>query len=589
MSDLGSAAPPLLGFNYHPSSGGCRYWTRFRADEIRADFEAMGAEGWNVVRFFVFWADFEPEVGRYNEEAFAHLGQMASMAASAGLRCIPSILTLWMNGQLLDLPWRGGRDLIADPEVRTRARELARRVAATLGPVGNVAYYDLGDELPNVLPARRAEPDAVRAWYAEMADAIRSADPGALVIQANEAAVLDAAPAFGPPTQQGVLDAVALHGFPLWSRLGITGADVYAASVYPAFLAAVASAFGPALVDEFGTYGMMADAAARHVGAAAASVLARGVQGLVSWCWKDITSDEWPYIRRPGERDAGFRTADGVAKPAYAALRHAIQSAAAPSFHAASPQVGIALGADGRLASAPASLFGCYLALLASHHRPAFFTGLAHLDPERFPFVAWPGVRSLHLDELEALEAYAAAGGVALVSSRAPAPGTGGEGLFGLDVDGFGTDPDARPIIELPGGTVHLGPVPEDALPYPIVRVDTAEVLGRFEAGDPAVTVKRHGDGCLYFVNAPCEATAPVGAIGAPAPAELYRQLLAYAGFDSGIRAPAGVEVIVGCDGSAVAINHFPKPVAGELSFLSTSLHVSLEAKEVARVGGAVP
>ena len=590
MTDQATPRVPrqLFGFNYHPASKGCGYWRDdFPRDEIRDDLQNMASEGCNVVRAFCFWADFEPRPGEYSSAAFDHLREMARMARAEGLRFIPSIMTLWMNGQVLDLTWRHDRDLVTDPFMRTRGREYAHRVAATLGPVGNVAYYDLGDEVPNVdlIQAQRTKPEEVRHWYEEMAGAIRSADPGARVIQANEPAVLDLVPAFGPTSQHEVLDAIALHGFPLWSRLDMASADAYAASLYPAFLARLAGAFGPALVDEFAMYGMSPDVAARSVGAAAASVLATSA-GLIGWCWTDIDSEDWPYVERPAERDMGFRRADGTPKDTYLSLRHAVEVASAPSFRPAPGQVGIALGADGRLTRSPRSLFGCYVALLALSLRPVFLTGLDALDRERFGLVVWPGVRTFRLDELRALEAYAASGGMVLASSSAPAPGTGGEGCFGLAAAGFGSDPRSRSVIHLESADVALSNSDRSALPFPLVEPTTAEVLGRFPSGDPALTVLEHGAGRLYFVNTSCEETAPAEPMGAPAPVELYRFVVEHAGVVPRVRAPFGLEVVPGQDGSAIVINHLPQPVTGELAFGTTAVNVSLDSKEVAVLAG---
>ncbi len=47
-----------FGFNYHPSSVGCHYWTNWNENEIKEDLLLMSKEGYNVVRFFLILERF---------------------------------------------------------------------------------------------------------------------------------------------------------------------------------------------------------------------------------------------------------------------------------------------------------------------------------------------------------------------------------------------------------------------------------------------------------------------------------------------------------------------------------------------------
>ena len=69
------------------------------------------------------------------------------MSHACGIACLPSLLTIWMNGQLFDLDWRRGRDLWTDAEMRARAAAYVGTVARHLRDRPNVVAYDLGDEL----------------------------------------------------------------------------------------------------------------------------------------------------------------------------------------------------------------------------------------------------------------------------------------------------------------------------------------------------------------------------------------------------------------------------------------------------------
>src|SRR3954467_2335689 len=127
---------PLVptGVNFHPSLAGCE-WLRRDPERLAADFETMARHGCNTVRFFVFWRDIEPEPGRIDEVAIGRVRTFAELAADAGLACVPALITIFMNGELLDLGWRAGRDPWTDPFVRGRAVAYVERLAAELAPV----------------------------------------------------------------------------------------------------------------------------------------------------------------------------------------------------------------------------------------------------------------------------------------------------------------------------------------------------------------------------------------------------------------------------------------------------------------------
>src|SRR6266516_1347771 len=245
-----------VGFNYHPSPTGCQYWRQWDPARIDADLARMAELGFNTIRFFLFWVDFEPRPGEYDQTLTARLEQFVEIAGRHGLACLPSLLTIWMNGQRFDPPWRQGGDLWRDPALLAQEQAFVHHVAGTLRGAGNVLAYDLGDEVIYVDAghSRTLPRVAVRAWWALLAGAIRDADPGALVLQANDASAVVADHHFRPENADA-LDLVGLHGFPVWSPFHIEAVASPKASALVPYLVSYGRASTAVLVDELGSYG----------------------------------------------------------------------------------------------------------------------------------------------------------------------------------------------------------------------------------------------------------------------------------------------------------------------------------------------
>lgn len=501
-----------VGFNYHPSVAGCDYWGEWDGPGLRRDLRAMASHGANTVRVFAFWRDFEPEPGVYAADALRRLRELVGVAAEHGLACIVSLLTLWMNGEVLDVPWRRGRSLWRDEELLARERAYAERVARTLADCGNVLAYDLGDELVHVDGGEACtlgRADAA-AWQRQLADAVRRGHPGALVLMANELSTILGSHPFGPDNRCG-LDLAGVHGFGLWNPFAIEALGGSKARMLPGFLAALAQADGPALVDELGAYGLAEEHVGAYLRTAAGSALANGALGVIVWCWQDVLATGAPYRRRPHERLVGLVRADGSCKPAMAAFeRVAAEARALAGSEPAVAEIAIYLpepppsGDAAYLApegDAGTGLFYAYL-LLKRAHLPVTFTR----EPERHRFVVCPSVRSLHLLDAERLERYVRAGGNLYYSSGSCLDGFGGESLLGIVIDDVVLEAVERSfsyrghrydVRWSPGG---------DGARRARVRARAARVLATFDDGGPALTRHWLGDGTATCLNAPYEA-----------------------------------------------------------------------------------
>jgi hypothetical protein len=504
-----------VGCNYHPSASGCHYWQQWDSRQIDHDLAAMAEHGFNVVRFFLFWADFEPLEGQYNQQMFDRLREFVTIARSHHIACMPALLTIWMNGQLFDLPWRDGRNLWIDPLMIEAERAYVQQVARTLADLDDVLAYDLGDEVIHVdfATAQAVSAVAVAAWTQTLASAIRAIVPSALVLQANEASALTGTHAFRPE-HSAALDIVAIHGYPVWAPFVIESIASYKASCFVPFLVQFARMHGAVLVDELGTYGGNAETARSYLRAAACSAFAHGARGIIAWCWQDLASTAKPYALRPGERFVGLLDRDGHPKPAMAVFQ-AFARTVTRSWHDLRPErapIGVyvpeqfgqgqASYLQAQATAAPA-LFSASLLLKRAHLPYELTRG----PLEQYQLVICPSMHHITLAEQNLFAEYVARGGVLYYSSADYLHGFGGEELFGVEVEDFTLFPDEMGHFEWNGQeyTVDWNGQPAGTRKIPIIQTTGAEALASYPNGSPALTCHRYGAGLAYYANAPFE------------------------------------------------------------------------------------
>jgi len=504
-----------VGFNYHPSTSGCRYWREWDAQGIAHDFQEMARRGFNTVRFFLFWADFEPQPGMYDPVMIERLRTFVGLACENGLYCIPALLTIWMNGQIFDLPWRQDRDLWVNPEMVAHERGYVSHIAAALRDANNVIAYDLGDEVihVNIVSAHALPREAVIAWQTELAEAVRVAHPGSLVLQGQELSSVLGNHAFRPENSHA-LDLIALHGYPTWTPLAIESFASYKASMLVPFLVQMARLDGSVIIDELGCYGADEEVGAAYMRAATHSALANGAQGIIVWCWQDFTTTDPPYDTHPGERFVGLLDMAGNPKPAMPVFQRFAQQAiqlwaglslpSAPigiyiSFHSdsANPNYLSSEQLTGRAA------FSAYL-LLKRAHLPCEFT---RGSLERYRLVICPSPEQLSWREQQMLVDYVAQGGVLYYSAGSYLHGFGGEELFGIRLHDFTLNAAGMTGFCWQGQEYPVSwAMPSQPLPQiPVISATSATVLATFPNGTPALTHYTWGQGQVYYLNAPLE------------------------------------------------------------------------------------
>lgn len=336
-----------LGVNYWPASSAMYWWRRFDRAEVVRDFARIRSAGFDSVRIFLLWEDFQPHPGRASPAALESLLSVADAASAEGLSLVPTLFTGHMSGVNWLPAWAiepgspPGRFRIVSGEhvVDGKPRSwfddagvvesqvlLAREVAASLRAHPALWAYDLGNENSNCsTPATR---ESGIAWLEAISGAIRAADPVHPITIGLHMEDLEENRRLGPAEAARVCDFLCMHGYPIYASWASGATD----SLLLPFLALITGWLGrqAVLFEEFGaptqgpdprpTIPLLSErAAARYTREALEQLHRFGSIGAMLWCYADYDPSLWnvpPLDGAPHERFFGLWRSDGSEKPA---------------------------------------------------------------------------------------------------------------------------------------------------------------------------------------------------------------------------------------------------------------------------------
>lgn len=349
-----------LGINYWPARTALGWWRDFDEGETRDDVARIAGGGFDSLRLFLTWEDFQPTPDRVDSAMLDRLVAVADMAERAGIGVMPTLFTGHMSGVNLIPGWalggserdrrfrvlsggrltpEGLRNWYADPSVSGAQAWLAGEAAAALAGHPALWAWDLGNENSNCV--RAPDRPSARGWLSRISGAIRGADPAALVTIGLHMEDLEEDRRLGPAEAAAECDFLTMHGYPIYARWAEGPTDEH---VLP-FLAHLTSWLGggaEVLFSEFGlpTYRQTGPRPAQdgHDGAdmlveeevaaayserALAELHATGCLGAMLWCFSDYAPSMWdgpPLDEAIHERSFGLWRADGSPKPSVAAV-----------------------------------------------------------------------------------------------------------------------------------------------------------------------------------------------------------------------------------------------------------------------------
>src|SRR5258708_4993253 len=164
-----------VGAHWVPAKAAMQWPVQWDPKDIEADFAKMHELGYNVTRFDMMWAWFEPRPGDYNPVAFQQLDYLVTLAHKYQIYLHPSLFIGGEVGEAYwDVPWRHGLHPPADPEIlrleTNLAAEFGRRYANESGIIG----WDLTDEPPFLIVRGGGTPQAMAPKHTQQSE---SGDP----------------------------------------------------------------------------------------------------------------------------------------------------------------------------------------------------------------------------------------------------------------------------------------------------------------------------------------------------------------------------------------------------------------------------
>lgn len=341
-----------LGINYWPVSSAMYWWLRFDAGEVRRDFALISEAGFDSVRVFLLWENFQPSPKKVSDRALERLVTVADAASHAGLSLVPTLFTGHMSGANWAPEWAlnvgeesprfpvvsGGKIVRAalknwytDSNILKAQCLLAREVASALGQHPALWAYDLGNENSNcVVPPSR---DSAINWLEEITGEIRKVDSTHAITIGLHMEDLEEDRNLGPAEAGRVCDFLCMHGYPIYANWAASETD---AMLLP-FLGLITRWLGgrDVLFEEFGSPAvkhprpgrptlLSEEQAAKFTRDATESLHGFGFMGAMLWCYGDYAKWLWswpPLDSTEHERYFGLWRADHSPKPAVAEIK----------------------------------------------------------------------------------------------------------------------------------------------------------------------------------------------------------------------------------------------------------------------------
>lgn len=332
------------------------WWDRFDAEEVKSDFARIHEAGFDCVRVFLLWEDFQPSPHGVSDESLSRLVAVADLAAKSELSLMPTLFTGHMSGVNWIPEWAlepgdpppRFRIVSSGKVVRARPKNwysdasvlsaqclLAREVASALSTHPALWAYDLGNENSNcVVPPSR---ESAIAWLERIAGEIRSIDSSHPITIGLHMEDLEEDRKLGPQEAARVCDFLCMHGYPIYADWADSKTD---AMILP-FLGLITrwlggrnvlfEEFGAPAIDQLDSKKLPAPAilldeeeAAIFTGDSLQLLHRFGFLGAMLWCYGDYA--EWLWSRPPldqasHERYFGLWRNDHSAKPARAEVK----------------------------------------------------------------------------------------------------------------------------------------------------------------------------------------------------------------------------------------------------------------------------
>lgn len=572
--------------------------------DMASEFAAVAEARVSLIRLYVSWKLFEPQVGQFDAHPEDRLGDILAAARAKELRAIVTFFADDHLAEMNDLPWAKKRDARTDDYLIAREVALVQRVVNRFRAEPAVWAWELGNE---AFCTGFASEDALQRWADTLRDAIREVDTARTIILGCDPETL--------VRETGVDARGAVEGFEHgvshvtapYRAYAAEGPLLYGPATYlDSFLLRSALRDAPVLADGIGVHSLEQSVAeeAAYVRMALYSALMNRASGAVLRRWRDLATEKRePYFRDPYEVLVGLNDIHDEPKPVLAEVRRFARVAARLDLraHALVPERAAVLIPAERYEPlpsltglyAPRSCLQAYIAAKEAHLPVALAREGDDLGSLMTLFV--PSAARLTPAMWRRLASFVTAGGSAVLSYGGGDADPAVREIFGVEFLG---DHGVRPVLSCriaqPGllGEIGSFDVKLDLPHFALVGAGSSTVVATDATGSPLLTLNQYGQGRAVFVAAPLErAIAQSDPWAAP---DAVRTMLRTV-YGAVARA-AGAGPVIDCDQPSVetalfvgeaddvvfVLNHSPDPV-------SATLIAERVVASVADVRGGVP
>ncbi len=237
----------LVGVNYWPADKFVRMWKDFDAGEIYNDFARAKAHNLNLIRFFLFWEDFQPEPKVINETQINNLNEVLNIADKLGIYTIPTIFVGHMSGPNYLPSWAisdenndTGKVFIVDGrqsekkprnlysnELMVQAEKLLlTQVVRSVKHHKSIYAWDFSNEIDNVQVPTDQE---AQSWEKEMLKTAKEIDPDHPITHGVH---IKERRGYGfPNATMGLDDLVSVHSYPMYEGKQATDSEHVAETI----------------------------------------------------------------------------------------------------------------------------------------------------------------------------------------------------------------------------------------------------------------------------------------------------------------------------------------------------------------------
>lgn len=320
-----------VGINYLPHYCCGNWFEHWREEEILRDLDKMAGLGLNSVRTPVFWSYFEPQPRTYNLEYVEKYRKFIGFCRERGLYVMPFFLVGICTG-FFPPPYSPGESMYSGPMLELEKEHL-QAFARHFADEPQVFIWDLSDEPyyvesvpghddPDAHGYRRpSKREAAVAWVAELAAALRAADPNHPITLGFDNSSVQLYNGFETEELTPHLDVMSHCLYLCPSR------EEAAINLYPAFTTRLYDVGLPVFLHEGPGMPQSTGDARLVEGRYRTGIygsVAAGNCGVMPWCFTDYDHEirgSWPLDEQPHEAVFGILEPDRTEKLQAGVLR----------------------------------------------------------------------------------------------------------------------------------------------------------------------------------------------------------------------------------------------------------------------------